>query len=197
MFMLFLSLFVAQAWDGEEENMHLIVRGSRYEEIYMEPVKIVCEEECTYKNDLDSLFVAANTHHHLWFRAGKISAIYNKDTITLNYPDCDFAKDPIGCSSQNGLWILKSTITLDTERATLNLMLMDPMGAMLGQSSYIRHKKSRIVHKSTTARQKDPYGQRPTIEVETVEPVIIEVPPVISEKDIHQAMMMLYDSVRK
>ena len=76
-------------------------------------------------------------------------------------------------------------------------MLMDATGKVVGQSSYIRHKKTTIIPKTTSITQPDPLGMRTPTEIEQVEPIIREIPPIISENDIHQAMMILYDSVRK
>ena len=78
----------------------------------------------------------------------------------------------------------------------LNLILMDQMGALIGQASAIKHKKSKLVYKTTTARQQDPQGRGPTLEMEQIEPVIISIPPGISDSDIQQTMIFLYDSVR-
>ena len=163
----------------------------------MEETKVVCKNECTFNNSTEAIFVAANQLHNLWLRNGKISAIYNENTVGFTYPECDFKKETMNCVNQNGLWLLKSSITLDKERATLSLTLLDSTGVLIGQSSYVRHKRTKVIEHTTIVRQEDPSGMKPTVEVTQIDPEIIDIPPMIFDKDIHQAMIMLYDSVKK
>lgn len=190
-------LFFLSTAIASDPQMEITVHGKKHNEVYMQETHIVCKNGCTFNNSTEAIFVAANQHHNLWLRNGKISAIYNENTVGFTYPECDFKKETMKCVNENNLWLLKSSITLDEERATLSLTLLDSTGVLIGQASYVRHKKTKVIEHTTIVRQEDPHGMKPTVEVTQIDPEIIDIPPMIFDKDIHQAMIMLYDSVRK
>ena len=117
---------------------------------------------------------------------------------------------------------MRTTVTQDKERASIHFMLFDENAVMIGQSTFTRFKKTKIVKRQKKVVSQGPgqpisvstqncnngasnctggaYSgiQQGTTETTTedLEPVVIEIPPVITSRDVGQAMIMLYDSVR-
>ena len=93
------------AFAGEPEvvsNLTIVVEDSRYEEIYVEPTKMVCDVECPAKSWIENaVFMEAARKHKSWLKKGEVGAVYNKDTIELTHNDCDWNRNP---------WILFSTV---------------------------------------------------------------------------------------
>ena len=214
MLLFLLNIFAA----AEEPTATITVTDSRYEEIYFEEPSVMCTTPCSFDQDTTSIFVEANSKHRTWLKNGKVTAIYNKDTVGYTYDDCDFSKNAFKCANENGLWVLKTTISQDAERASINLMLFDENAVMIGQSTYTRFKKTKIIQRQKVTQQQAPgrpmsvsncnqaAGSCATIPIQTngqsarqtedLEPTVIDIPPTISARDIGQAMIMLYDSVR-
>lgn len=216
--LLFLLSLIGYA---EEPTLSIIVSDNRYEEIYMEEPKVTCESSCIFDHDTSLIFVEANRNHRAWFKAGKISGIYNHETIRYAHGDCDFKKDSLGCAAEAGIWVMRTTITQNSDRASINLILFDDTAAAVGQSTFTRLKKQTVVRRKRVTQQRVPsppmsitncnkddkgvgscasipfqsQGQN-TSQVEDLEPIIISAPPILSARDVNQAMIMLYDSVR-
>jgi hypothetical protein len=214
MFFLLLSLFSK----ADEPSATITVTDTRYEEIYFEDPRVICDTPCTFDQDTSVIFIEANRKHTTWFKQGKVAAVYNQETIELSYEDCDFKKDTFKCANENGLWVLRTTVMQDEERASINLMLFDENAVMIGQSTFTRFKKTKVIQRKKVTKQQNPSrplavnncnqqtgtcstlpvqidGQT-TSQVEDLEPVVIDIPPTITSKDVGQAMIMLYDSVR-
>jgi hypothetical protein len=196
MLLLLLNLAFAENDTGnpQQPNLSITVTDTRSAEIYMEKPKVTCDS-CSYKNDTSTLFVAANRHHRAWFQKGIIHAVYNQDTVSFRYPECDFAKDTAKCIKENSVWLLRSSITIDNNRASLSLILIDEFGKVVGQSTYVKHKKTQIVNKEKEVKATGGVVGSGYHSNET-EPVVIELMPEITQKDIDQAMIILYDSIR-
>ena len=213
--LLLLSSFFVMA---EEPALSIVVNDSRYEEIYMEEPRVMCESPCAFDQDTSLIFVEANRQHRAWLKTGKISGIYNHETIHYAYADCDFKKDSLECATENGLWVMRTTITQNTERASINFVLFDDTAAVIGQSTFTKLKKRTVIKRKKVTQQRLPgspiearncneaTGNCATIplqsqgrnisQVEDLEPVIIDIIPTLSARDVGQAMIMLYDSVR-
>ena len=177
-----------------QPNLSITVEEGRDIAIYMQEPKIVCNS-CNYKDDTSVLFVAANRHHRAWFKNGTIHAVYNQDTIGLRYPDCDFKKDTYKCIQENSVWLLRSAIVVDESQISLSLLLIDDTGAVKGQASHVKHTKTQIVNKEKNVKSiGGVVGSG--YEAREKEPVVIKIQPVLTDRDIAQTMIMLYDSIR-
>ena len=218
MWLLLSNLLFANDAGPEEAQAHITVQGGKYEEIYMEDPRVICSTPCSYEQDTSNVFVEANRHHKSWFRSGKITGVYNDETIRFNYPDCEFKKDPFKCANENGIWVMKVTFTQDAERASVNVMLFDENATMIGQGTYAKFKRTRVIQRKKVTQQQVPgspgsiskcnkadgscatipfQGNGQTIsQSEDLVPVIIDIPPTITDRDIGQAIIMMYDSVR-
>lgn len=196
MFFLLFNLLTSAV--AEEAAMSITVESSPYTEVYLNKTKIICDG-CEYSDDDSILFVAANAHHRGWLKAGEITAVYNDDTIGYAYPDCDFGRNAIGCTIESGIWMISSTIRSNEKYAGITLVLFDENGVVIGQSSYTRYAKTKIVYeeKVTPPAKTQALGFFPPEGPTTTKvPVTVKVPPILTTNDIHQAMMVLYSSVR-
>ncbi len=214
MLILLFSLFT----HAEEPRASITVTDSRYEEIYFEEPRVKCSVPCSFEQDTSQIFVEANAKHRTWLKAGKVTGIYNDETIKYAYDDCNFKQDPHGCANKNGLWVMRTTISVDEGRASINVMLFDESAAMIGQGTFTRFKKTRIVERKKVTQQRVPgspgsieqcnkadgscatipfqeNGQTAT-QTEDLKPIVIDLPPTLSARDIGQTMIYVYDSVR-
>ena len=223
MFLVLLSMFGLA--DTPKAAAEITVSDSRYEEIYVEDIRVMSNGSSvsTYEYDNTSVFTYMNQKHRSWFKAGKITGIYNSETIGFVYSDCDYTKTSLKCAHEDGLWVLRSVINEDAEQASINLLLFDDNGAVIGQANRSKSRKVRIIERQKTTQIQQP-GQPMSVSAnncnketgnctggsysgmqqdpvqtltEDLEPTIIELPPRIRDIDVDQAVIMLYDSVRK
>lgn len=184
--------------DTQLPNESITVTASRCEEIYVEDTRINTDSISNYDNDITVLFTYMNSLHKSWFKPGKICAIYNAETIEFSGTKCDYKKTSLRCGHQDGIWVLRSVITEGDEQASINLLLFDDTGVVIGQSNYTVKKKTKIVtkQKKTVSQQPSAYMSVTTSSsTEDLEPAIIEYKPKISDFSIHQAVAMLYNSI--
>ncbi len=214
--MLFLLINLI-SW-ANEPNASIVVTDSVYEEIYFEQPAVICDEPCHFEQDTSMIFVAANRHHHTWYRQGKVQAVYNDQTVKFNYPECNFKINVFKCANETGIWVMKTSVMINKDVATISLMLFDENGIAIGQSSISNNKKRTIINKKrvTQGQIEGPTlmasscdnrtkncatmpvqgSPQPIQQTEDLEPTVIETAPTLTERDISQAMIILYDSVR-
>ena len=195
----------------------IVVSDTVEEEIYFEKPVVVCDEPCHYENDTSAVFVQANSKHQGWLKERKVSAIYNDETVSINYPDCNFKTNTFKCANQAGMWVMRTKITIDKDVASINILLFDENGIVVGQANRVSTKKRTIVEKQKIVKQEIPVPPTPvtncnpnmsgcvtvpvqpvpitTTETEDLEPSIMKTRPILSMRDIQQAMIYLYSSV--
>ena len=223
MFLVLLSMFGFA--DTPKVSAEITVEDSRYDEIYVEDIRVISNGESvsTYEYDNTSVFTYMNQKHRSWFRAGKISGIYNSETISFVYEGCDYTKTSLKCAHEDGLWVLRTVINEDPEQASINLLLFDENGTVIGQANRSKSRKVTIIERQKTTQTQQP-GQPISVsanncnkesgscsggsysgiqqgavqtQTEDLEPTIIELGPRIRDIDVDQAVIMLYDSIRK
>lgn len=208
-------------------DMTIIVEDSIDEEIYVEPTKMICDGECPSKSWIENaIFIEAARKHKSWFKAGTVGAVYNKDTIGLTFDDCDWNRSSLVCGKENGVWVLRSTFIQSSEKASIQLMLFDDNGILIGQGSREETKKTTVVERQRVTQQTgglsdqtgvvqvcpqdaksrltvcptvpiNQQGQQSMWQTEDLEPTVIVEAPVLIQRHISQAMIGVYDSVRK
>tara|TARA_Y100001970_G_scaffold293783_1_gene443167 strand:+ start:3168 stop:3830 length:663 start_codon:yes stop_codon:yes gene_type:complete len=218
--MLFLFLFFIGISDSgaQEPNMSITVNASRYQEVYMEDPRVICTTPCSFDQDTSLVFIEANRKHNTWYKGGDITAVYTDETIGIAYSDCDWRRNSLKCAHDNGVWVLRTIITQDDDKASVNVMMFDESGVMIGQGTISRNKKVTVVKRQRTTQQQvpgqpmtatncpegtntcttipiNPQGQV-TNQTEDLEPTIVEVPPALLDRDVGQAMIHMYDSIR-
>ena len=207
--------------DTPRPNESITVIASRYEEIYVEDPRVIADDISNYEHDATVIFTYMNAMHKTWFKPGKIGAIYNSETIGFSGTVCDYKKEALRCANQEGLWVLRTVITEGDEQASINLLLFDDTGVVIGQSNYTVRKKTRIItkqKKTVTQQPGNPVSvgsqncnqktgtcsgnsftgmQNGSVSATTedLEPTVIEIKPRISDTSIHQAVIMLYNSI--
>jgi hypothetical protein len=152
-----------------------------------------------------------NMHAHL---IEKNLSVYNDTNISFLYNDCDYTKYPLGCSIDHNHWMLQPIITLDKDRHTISLLLYNEHGEVIAQSSKGKKRKVKILNKKSNTisvgkeeasgvdyeynkyRVKIPIAAAPIKKTEELEPIRIEEKPLLTEYEIHQAVMMLCLSVK-
>jgi len=182
----------------------------------MEDPKVMCQTPCSFNQDTSTVFLEANRKHRTWFRGGNISGVYNSETIGITY-DCDWKRNSFKCAQDHGVWVLRTTIVQNKDKASINVMLFDESAAMIGQGSISREKKVKIIEKQKTIQQQMPaqtmtatncpdgtntcttipvtqQGQT-TNQIEDLEPTVIEIAPILLDRDVGQAMIHMYDSI--
>jgi len=221
----FVLLSVLGLADTPAPKKEIVVSDSRYEEIYVEDIRVMSNgaSASTYEYDNTSVFTYMNQKHRSWLKAGKISGIYNSETIGFIYSDCDYTKTSLKCAHEDGLWVLRTVINEDPEQASINLLLFDENGVVIGQANRSNSRKVTIIERQKTT-QTQHRGQPISVSTnnynkelgaysgesysgiqqgpiqtftEDLQPTIIEIGPRIRDIDVDQAVIMLYDSVRK
>ena len=214
--MFLVLLFLMSSAAAQEPAMTIVVNGSKYQEVYVEDPRIICETPCSLEQDDSIIFIEANRKHRAWYRHGEISGVYNSETIQLIH-DCDWKRNSLKCAKEHDVWVLRTTITQTKEKASINAMIFDSYGMMIGQGSISRGKKVTVVERQKRIQQQLPTQpvtttscqpgtnncttvpvtpQAPTInEVEDLEPSIIEALPIIRDRDVGQVMIHVYDSI--
>lgn len=196
----------------------IIVSDTVDEEIYFQKPAVICEQPCHFEQDTSIVFVEANRKHHSWLKKKKIRAIYNDQTVKFNYPDCDFRNKTFECANQYGMWVMQTSIVINDKVATINLVLFNESGIVVGSASYSNEKTRTVVPKRKVTQGQVP--QLPTTitncdprlgscntatvptppivtrEEEDLDPAVVKTAPTLTHRDISQAMIYLYDSVR-
>ena len=221
-----LMLLSLSAFAGEPEvkaDLTIVVEDRLHEEIYVEPPNMFCEDECPSQNWVkNAVFIEAARKHKSWLKFGEVGAVYNSDTIQIAYEDCDFRRESLKCGQQKGVWVLRTTVVVTNEKAGIQLMLFDENGVLIGQGTDEVTKKTTIIERRKVTQQQLP-GQGGAAQVckegsqgmttcaavpinqrgqsvyqtEDLEPHVVVQRPVLKEKHVSQAMIGVYDSVRR
>jgi len=212
----------AQDLGPYEPDETIVVIGSKYQDIYVEPSRVFGETGDQVFNGDSQIFAYANMKKHLY---DKNLSIYNKNNIKYAYEDCDYLSDALKCGIENNHWTLVTNIRIDAEQATINMLLYDEIGLVVGQSTvskykkviYIRDIKTTTTTNSNTGRNysltppsncsgnscypgsiSSSGGGVPGKQVISEEnmPKKQVLPPQITDRDVNQAVMMLYLSIK-
>ena len=152
--------------------------------------------------------------------------VYNPDTIKFAWKDCDYDKKFRECSFENGHYLLESYIVFDKQQVTVRLILYDENMTPVQQSVQNNSRIVKVLERQKTTRALIPMGGRsvsglgrscgptscstvrtPTGRVgggtafsqtttEDLEPSIVIVEPRLLDKDIQQASVRLWTSIR-
>jgi len=159
-----------------------------------------------------------------WTQYGYISMdneimVYNPDTVKFSWKNCDYIKNFRECSYQNNHWLLESYITFDKQQVTVRLILFDENMTPIGQSIQNNTRIVKRIKRQKVTRALIPMGgmggtarscgpsscntirqNSPTafsqVTKEDLEPSIIIVEPRLLDKDIQQASVRLWTSIK-
>ena len=145
--------------------------------------------------------------------------VYNPDTIKFAWKNCNYSTSFRECSHENGHYLLESYIVFDKQQVTVRLILFDENMTPVAQSVQSNTRVVKILKRQKTSRAIIPMGgRRPTRQcgptscstiqgnstvsaytqttTEDLEPSIIVVEPRLLDKDIQQASVRLWTSVK-
>ena len=188
MFWLMMSLLMAQEPTSQE-----VVN----KEIYVAPPTINDPTLEQIQDYITSLVVAATGTNAHWVRRqghGDTVSVYDKYTINLSKDTvCDYRK-PLECGVENMHWVLITDIAVTENFAFIVMKLYDEDAQLIAstsKASYSIEKCKRPVKTTTISSQ----GRPPTEIVEELPEKCKIFKPVILDKDIKQAVTLLFASV--
>ena len=147
-------------------------------------------------------------------------SVYNPDTIKFAWDNCDYYVKFRECSHENGHYLLESYIVFNKEQVTIRLILFDENMKPIGQSVQGNTRIMRIFKRQKTSRAIIPTGGggRPRRQcgpttcstlpptgnisgytqttTEDLEPSVVIIEPKLLDKDIQQASVRLWTSIR-
>ena len=216
MFWLLTSLLFAQ-----EPAMTMVVEASKDIEFFVAPIKVhdYTSEDITIETvvDKDSAF----TYMGSYIRNIKISTgrgghapasitghdvkVYNERTIGYAWQDCNYKRDPLGCSVKNSHYYLETIVTVDDNQLVVKATLYDPDAQVVLSSSRTDDKIVRwIKQQEITIRQEQQQGgllggsgQATTIHKPKEElPLKWEIPHTLTNRMIQQLILGTSASIK-
>tara|TARA_B100000427_G_C15481356_1_gene583147 strand:- start:432 stop:1166 length:735 start_codon:yes stop_codon:yes gene_type:complete len=233
MLILFLSSLYAQELPpaSEGEGLEIVVEAHKDFEVYVAPVQYhIHDDSIEAKIPYDSVFMYANRFSHMAkVKSGAIYEpvtmhggikVYNKDTISYVWEDCDYNRDYRKCSFRNDHYYLETHITVDENEISVSMSLYDSDLQIVGSSIRTNQKvinwikqQEEVINNSSSS---NPVGANSTcvdnscntvpINNTTQDNTIIkkkeelplkwEMPPKLLNKMIHQASLGLWAGVK-
>ena len=189
MFWLITSLLMA-----EPTNVDTMYR---HKEIYVAPPTINDPELNEIRDYINSLLVVSTGTNSHWVRRqgyGDKVSIYDKYTIEYEKDTiCNYDK-PLECGRENLHWVLITDISISDNFAMITLKLYDENTQLIASSSKASYsiEKCKQPVKTTTISQN---GRPPTEIVEKLPEKCKNFKPIILDKDIKQAVAILFASI--
>jgi len=216
MFWLLTSLLFAQ-----EPSMTMVVEASKDIEFFVAPIKVhdYTSENITIETvvDKDSAFTYMGSYIHnikiSTGRGGHAPAsitghdvkVYNERTIKYAWEDCNYKRDPLGCSVKNSHYYLETIVTVDDNQLVAKVTLYDPDAQVVVSSSRTDDKIVRwIKQQEIIVRQEQQQGgllggnsQATTIHKPKEEmPLKWEIPHTLTNKMIQQLILGTSASIK-
>tara|TARA_R110000822_G_scaffold194933_1_gene333148 strand:- start:1585 stop:2196 length:612 start_codon:yes stop_codon:yes gene_type:complete len=150
---------------------------------------------------LTSIVVAQSSTDSHWVRRsnrGDTVSIYDKYTIGLKQDSvCDYG-EPIKCGIENMHWVLITDIFTSENFATIVMKLYDEDAQLIATNTKSSYSVETCRDQTTTTiiNQSSPAGQSQTAIVEKKPDKCILLHPKILDKDIKQAVTILFASIK-
>ena len=213
-----LSLCLAQ--DVPQEAM--TVRSSRLHEVYVEDPTILNDSDYGILVDKNLVF-GYNSIYKRYAKdqngpANDRILVYNSDTISTVYEECDYNKDALKCSYDNGHLLLRTFIHVNGDQMIVQTILYDEYMQIINQSIRAKRGMTRYLvrQKVTTMGGKNQQTYVPSGNcsgtsctmpssrprqvqkkiVEDLNPIKIIFHPKVFNRDIEQASISLWTGVR-
>ena len=196
-FLLFLFSFLVQGGEpGVLVDMELTVTGSKDNVIFVNTPRVSANNELYQSTELQFLITTYAALHRTAFTPDnyKISSVYNKDTAKIYDEDCDWVNKSKKCARDNGMHIIDAQIIINPVRAYVSMTLYDPeMNAISGATVSNKHQR-KIIQLTKETQSQGLLGNVKTSEQQR--PEIFNIEPYVYNKDIRQAIMLLYMSIK-
>jgi len=213
--LLLLSLCFAQ--DIPKETM--TVRSSRIYEVYVEDPLIINNSNYGILVD-KNLILGYTSLYKRYAKDGNTPIddgmlVYNSDTISIVYEECDYNKDALKCAYDNGHLLLRTFIYINGDQMIIQMALYDEYMQIVNHSVRTKRGITRYLIKQkitkTGGSKNSTYvsggncsgnscempqkGTRKTI-IEDLDPVKIIIHPRVLDRDIQQASIMLWTGTK-
>ena len=214
--MLLLSLGFAQ----EAPREAMVVRSSRVHEVYVEDPLIINDSEYGILVDKNLIFGYTSVYKR-YARddngpANDNILVYNSDTISTIYEECNYNLDALKCSYENGHLLLRTYIHINGDQMIVQMALYDENMQIVNHSVRTKRGVTRYLIRQkitkTGRRNNSNYvsgnscsGNRCTMTprqpppktiTEDLAPVKIIIHPKVFNRDIEQASMALWTGVK-
>ena len=206
---------------AQEPSMTMVVEASRDIEFYVAPIKIkdYTSEDTNIETvvDRDAAFTYMGSYidnikistgrggHAPAAITGHTVKVYNERTIKYAWDNCDYRRDPLGCSVENSHFFLETIVTVDDNQLVVKATLYDQDAQVVLSSSRTDDKIVRwIKQQEITIRQEQQQGgllggnsQATTIHKPKEElPLKWEIPHTLTNKMIQQLILGTSVSIR-
>ena len=177
--------------------MTLFAEPKRIEKVYVAPPTIHDETLEPYQSYINSMLVStANVNSHWVKRSGRADEVLVYDKHTIGYAldtTCNYNK-PIECGLENYHWVMVTDIFTTENFATIVVKLYDENAQLIASSSKSSYsiEKCKEQVKETTIK---PFGRPATEITEKLPDKCILLKSRILDKDIHQAITILFASI--
>jgi len=181
-------------------SLMLAAQPPKPQKIYVAPPTIHDERLNEYQSYINSLLVSsANTNTHWVKRAQRAEQVLIYDKHTIEYAldtTCNYGL-PLECAQENYHWVLVTDIFTTEHFATIVVKLYDQNVQLIASSSKSSYsmKKCKPQVKETTIKHSDLQGQSNTEITEKLPDKCIILEPSILDKDIKQAVTILFASI--
>lgn len=179
-------------------------------DVYVSPMSFIdraTNEKITINHEADaSLYYSSmyassakmNNGHGGYERAEK-PRVFGRDTIKYAYPDCNYRREPLGCSIQNGHYYVETTVTFNDDQMIMRAILYNKEGIIIHTSSrtdemivnWIKQQEVTIIESEGRAGKQTMthYGKEEL-------PLKWEIPYKLLQSHVQQAVMGLWVGVK-
>ena len=178
-------------------SLMLSAEPTEEQKIYVAPPTIHDEILKGYQPYINSLLVSsANVNKHWVRRSARAQSVVIYDKHTIGYSldtTCNYIR-PLACAEENYHWVLITDIFTTPKFATIVVKLYDEDVQLIASASKSSHsiEKCKPNVKETTISQQ---GKPPTEIVEKLPDKCITLKPSMLDKDIKQAITILFASI--
>ena len=210
----FIALFTTLVYAQPEPDpqLEIVVEAHEAFEVYVAPVKMdIQSTEVEAVVAKKTIFTYAARHaknakvknergtgYEYVSNQHKIN-VYDEDTITYAWDNCNYKREPKKCAFQNNHMLLETIITVDDHQIVVNMILFDSDMTVLGSSVYTTDSKIHWIRQQeiTVSQQQGLMGSSTTIHKPKEElPLKWLIPANLLNKHISQASALLWSGIR-
>ncbi len=164
MFCLLTTLLLAQELPEPLPDAEIVVEAHKDYEVYVAPVQYhIYDESIEATLPYESVFMHSSTHSRLSkVPNGSIyepitmhggMKVYNKDTVSYVWDQCDYKKDYRKCAFTNDHYYLETHVTVDENELTVSMSLFNSSLQIVGSSIVSDKKAIKWIKQQETSAQ--------------------------------------------
>jgi len=115
-------------------------------DVYVTPMSFVdraTNESITITHETDAALyyssmyasTAKMSNGHGGYERAVKPRVFGRDTIEYAYPDCNYRREPLGCSIQNGHYYVETIVTFNDDQMIMRAILYSPEGTIIHTAS--------------------------------------------------------------